>query len=80
MFLAIDHAWLEGGPPILFETMIFKGEHDQYQRRCATYEEALQMHRDALDLVGIKAKVMDARRPDLQNLKTLEVTKRKIKK
>ncbi len=50
VFLGIDHNWNEG-PPILFETMIFGGEHDQYQERCATYEEALEMHKVACELV-----------------------------
>jgi len=50
VFLGIDHNFL-GGSPLLFETMIFGGEHDQYQDRCSTYEEALKMHKKALNLV-----------------------------
>jgi hypothetical protein len=41
VFLGIDHAF-HGGPPILFETMIFGGIHDQYQKRCATWEQIFE--------------------------------------
>lgn len=47
VFLGINHAWL-GGPPVLFETMIFGGVLDQYQERCSTYDEAERMHRRAV--------------------------------
>jgi hypothetical protein len=37
------------GQPILFETMIFEGPHDQeYQRRCSSYEYALLMHQEGI--------------------------------
>jgi len=49
VFLAIDHSY-GGGPPILFETMIFGGERDGYQDRYATWEEALEGHGVALAL------------------------------
>ena len=39
VFLAIDHGYYSD-VPILFETMIFGGNHDEYQRRYATWEEA----------------------------------------
>ena len=51
VFLGIDHNFHETGRPILFETMIFGGEHDQYQTRCATYTEAKKMHTKALWIV-----------------------------
>lgn len=45
VFLGLDHNFSPaGGPPILFETMIFGGEHDQYQIRCSTHEQALEQH------------------------------------
>ena len=43
VFLALDHAF-NGGVPILFETMIFEGEHDQAQWRYHTRAEALMGH------------------------------------
>jgi hypothetical protein len=50
VFLGIDHNFSPGGPPILFETMIFGGEHDQFQDRYETREEALEGHKKALAL------------------------------
>lgn len=48
VFLGLDHNWNDG-KPILFETMIFGGKHDQEQRRYCTYEEAEQGHEDIVD-------------------------------
>lgn len=49
-FLGIDHNF-GGGEPILFETMIFGGKHDQYTERYCTYEEAEIGHKQALTKV-----------------------------
>ena len=38
-------------PPLIFETMIFGGEHDQYQYRYATKAEAIAGHERAVQLV-----------------------------
>ena len=43
VFLGLDHAFGHYGP-ILFETMIFKGEHDGWQDRYETYREAIEGH------------------------------------
>lgn len=51
VFLGMDHRWSNDGPPLLFETMIFEGEHDGYQTRCSTWEEAKVMHDEAVALV-----------------------------
>lgn len=48
VFLGIGHDY---DPPILFETMIFGGDHDQYQERCSTWDEAEKQHAAALALV-----------------------------
>lgn len=47
IFLGVDHGW-ESKRPILFETMIFSndGRLDGYCRRYATYDEALQGHKE----------------------------------
>lgn len=50
VFLGLDHQW-ENGPPLIFETMIFGGEHDQYQDRYSTWEEAETGHKHAVELV-----------------------------
>ncbi len=49
VFLGIDHSF-GGETPILFETMIFGGKHDQYQERYATWEEAEKGHKQAVKL------------------------------
>ena len=42
VFLVIDHGF--EGPPVLFETMVFNGPHDQWQDRYQTWDEALAGH------------------------------------
>ena len=44
VFLGLDHCFDGDGPPVLFETMIFGGEHDQDQERYCTWEEAEAGH------------------------------------
>ena len=55
VFLGLDHSFpLSPGPsyaPILFETMVFGGEHDGYQERYGTRDEALEGHRAVVDMV-----------------------------
>lgn len=51
VFLGLDHAW-NSNVPVLWETMIFGGEHDQsYQERYTSYEDALEGHQKALEVV-----------------------------
>lgn len=50
VFLGLDHRFV-GSRPILYETVIFGGEHDQYQSRCSTREQALEIHKRACELV-----------------------------
>jgi len=51
VFLGLDHAWPKGNTPVLWETMIFGGEHDQYQDRYTSHEDALEGHEVAVELV-----------------------------
>ena len=51
VFLSMDHS-LGKGSPILFETMIFGGQYDDYQWRYSTYEEAEAGHQAACYLVN----------------------------
>jgi len=51
VFLGLDHGWGDG-PPILFETMIFGGPHDQRQWRYSTIEEAREGHKAAVRLAS----------------------------
>jgi len=50
VFLGFDHSF-GGGEPLLFETMIFGGKHDEYQERYSTREEAIKGHKKAVKLV-----------------------------
>ena len=50
VFLGLDHS-LGDGPPMLYETMIFGGNHDQHQERCGDRVAALAMHDRAMALV-----------------------------
>lgn len=54
IFLGLDHR-LGDGPPLLFETMIFGGEHDGWQERCSTWEGAEAMHEAAVAMVKVGA-------------------------
>ena len=51
VFLSMDHSWGDNDGPILFETMIFGGKHDEFQRRYKTYDEAVKGHNEALQMV-----------------------------
>jgi hypothetical protein len=48
VFLGLNHNYW-GGPPLLFETMLFWPGGDGYeQRRCSTWEQAEKMHREGI--------------------------------
>lgn len=51
VFLVIDHNYEFIGPPLLWETMIFRDGDGQEQWRSATREEALAIHAEACCLV-----------------------------
>ena len=56
VFLGMDHSFDRHNKsinhkPILFETMIFGGEHNDFQARYHTYDEAIEGHQYALNLV-----------------------------
>lgn len=44
VFLGLDHGY-RGGPPVLFETMVFGGKLDDRMARYCTYDEARAGHR-----------------------------------
>lgn len=50
VFLGLNHSF-GGEVPILFETMIFGGEHDELQARYSTRAEAEQGHEDVVNLL-----------------------------
>lgn len=51
VFLGLDHNYSPDPTAILFETMIFGGDFDDYQRRYATWEQAEHGHKDAVEMV-----------------------------
>jgi hypothetical protein len=60
IFLGLDLRMFSEGPPLLYETMIFGGPHHLYCRRASTKAEALQCHRDAVQL-AIDGRMSEAR-------------------
>ena len=52
VFLGLDHSFGDG-QPLLFETMIFRGEHDQYQDRYSTWDEAVEGHKKACKIASL---------------------------
>lgn len=50
VFLGLDHGYGDG-PPLIFETMIFGGDHDGEQWRYSTWQEAEEGHAAAVVLV-----------------------------
>lgn len=52
VFLPIDHFLLDiPHRPVVFETMIFGGKHDLYQERYCIYDEAVEGHKKAVEMV-----------------------------
>jgi hypothetical protein len=50
VFLGLDHNLWGGGDPLLWETMIFGGDHDQYCERYSTYDDAVAGHAKAVQI------------------------------
>lgn len=52
VWLGFDHSF-GGGPPMIFETMVFgmSEDSDEYMRRYSTEEEARQGHQEMLTLI-----------------------------
>ena len=52
IFLALDHQWDKDGPPLLFETMVFRGAEGELCRRCSDWLEAEAQHRAVVEEVA----------------------------
>lgn len=50
VFLGLNQNW-GSDPPLLFETMVFGGEHDGERKRYSTWEEAEQGHKKICESV-----------------------------
>lgn len=53
VFLGLDHSFGNGSEPVLWETMIFGGEHDQYQERYTSLDEAKAGHERAVEMARV---------------------------
>ena len=51
VFLGLDHGF-GAEEPVLFETMIFGGEYDEYCERYCTWDEAVEGHAKAVEMCG----------------------------
>ena len=47
VFLGLNHQYGDHGPPLLFETMVFRNDSGEEMWRYSTYEEALKGHKQA---------------------------------
>lgn len=56
VFLGLDHNHTGVGEPVLFETKIFGGPHNNFQERYCTYLQALAGHDQALAVAQEEAK------------------------
>jgi hypothetical protein len=51
VFLGIDHSF-GFGPPLLFETMVFRDDHGDEEERCSTWEQAEEQHKCVCERVA----------------------------
>ncbi len=49
VWLGLNHAFMAGGPPVIFETMVFGGQYDGQLCRYNTEEQALAGHLHAVN-------------------------------
>ena len=49
VFLGLNHNFLNEGPPLLFETMVFGGVADEEMQRYETWDEAVAGHAEMID-------------------------------
>jgi hypothetical protein len=51
VFTGTNSRYWGDGPPLVFETMIFGGVHDNKQWKCCTWEEAEEQHKKVVEMV-----------------------------
>jgi len=51
VFLCFDHGHDSTKPPVVFESLIFGGPHDDWMRRYTTWDEAEAGHAEMVDVV-----------------------------
>ena len=64
IFLGLDSRFpTDEGPPVLWETMIFRGEHDQWMNRYTSRADAVAGHKVAVEMVkGSQADLRELKR------------------
>lgn len=55
VFLGLDHSFGREGPPVLFETMVFRDGHGHEQDRYCTWAEAERGHAAMVEQVKAEA-------------------------
>lgn len=70
VFLGWDHS-LGASKPILFETMVFGGQYNEYQVRYHSYDEAEAGHNEVCDMIKNDPEVMEF----VRNQKILKLLK-----
>lgn len=77
VFLGFDHNFMESGPPVLWETMVFgKGPLSEKMDRCSgTREQAEAMHQSVVDWVMANHKTK--RKTTTENKRTKNAAKNK---
>ena len=53
VWLGLDHQFYPGGPPLIFETMVFGGPLDEEMDRYSTLEQAVKGHADMVAKVRV---------------------------
>jgi hypothetical protein len=59
VFLGINHAFDDYADPILFETMVFGGDHNDHMERYTTWDEAVKGHEKIVKMCGGRIKEDD---------------------
>lgn len=68
VFLGVDHSWGSSNDPIVFETMVFGGAHDNYQERYYTWGEAERGHDRIVEMVKGEGPMEEEKKPICRKL------------
>lgn len=49
VYLGLDHGWMQPAP-VLWETMVFGGEHDRHCERWMSHEDAVNGHKKVCEV------------------------------
>lgn len=74
VFLVLDHNHSPNGKPVLFESMIFNGELNQFLHRYCTWQEAEEGHKKMVELVKSNLwvnRILDQISVDAHNTKAI---------